>query len=199
MQVTLLEYTPSPELVIANAAAVCYQSPRTDEDNARRLKAMLSAGHLSPLRFAYATFHIIGISLVESHQHVRVAHAGILQRSYRYTEFNGVTITPPSFAKANKGTLSKLQSLEQLAFEVYEELLECGVPKEDARYILPQSITTELVMSGNFQMWLNWIKARTSPHAQWEIRAVATEISNKLATIAPNIFGELNANASNVC
>lgn len=188
MQAILIDHTPNPEAVIAKSAAVCYQSPCTDEDNARRLKAMMSAGHLSPLRFASATFHIGGISLVEATQHVRVAHAGILQRSYRYTEFNGTTITPPSFAKANKGTLSKLQSLEQLAFEVYEELLKCCVPKEDARYILPQSITTELVMTGNFQMWYNWLKARTSPHAQWEIRAVATEIHEHLATIAPNIF-----------
>jgi thymidylate synthase ThyX len=43
-------------------------------------------------------------------------------------------------------------------------------------------------MTGNFQMWLGWLKARTSDKAQWEIRNLAKQIETRLINIAPNIF-----------
>ena len=60
--------------------------------------------------------------------------------------------------------------------------------KEDARLILPQCVTTELIVVGNFQAWLDFINLRDTKEAQWEIRAVAQEIKAQLSSIAPNIF-----------
>jgi thymidylate synthase (FAD) len=72
----------------------------------------------------------------------------------------------------------------------YNELRELGVSKEDARYVLPAGVTTELNVSGNFQAWRDFLKLRTHNAAQEEIREVAKQIGYQLYRIAPNIFSE---------
>jgi len=62
------------------------------------------------------------------------------------------------------------------------------IVKEDARFVLPQSCTTSIIVTGNFQALLYFINLRSSKYAQKEIRNVAIEINNQLAKIAPNIF-----------
>jgi thymidylate synthase (FAD) len=64
---------------------------------------------------------------------------------------------------------------------MYERLIKEGVKKEDARFVLPEATTTELVVTGNFQAWIDFIKLRADKHAQWEIREVARTINNILA------------------
>jgi thymidylate synthase (FAD) len=75
--------------------------------------------------------------------------------------------------------------------QVYKDLITEGVKKEDARFILPQGTTTELLVVGNFQAWYDFIKLRSGKEVQWEIRAVAHEINHQLHKIAPNVFVEL--------
>jgi len=84
MKVTLLDHTADPEHRIGLSAAACYDSKTEREACIKRAAHCRDSGHLSVLRFAYATFGVEGISRVCSHQLVRVAHAGILQRSQRY-------------------------------------------------------------------------------------------------------------------
>lgn len=73
--------------------------------------------------------------------------------------------------------------------DIYDEAIRKGVRKEDARFILPQSCTTEMYVTGNFQAWLDFIARRTDEHAQWEVREVALEIQRLLRGVAPNVFG----------
>ena len=188
MHVELFDYTRDPETAIANAAAVCYGSLVTPEANRMRIMKLMQMGHLSPLRFAYASFRIHGVSRVESHQHVRVAHAGILQESRRYVAGGVDMVYPRSFAAISDHVLTVLDTALKAVDKAYTTLLEAGVPAEDARYIVPQGTSTTFVMTGNFQMWHGWLKARDSKHAQWEIREVASRIHGLLHDLAPNIF-----------
>jgi thymidylate synthase (FAD) len=73
----------------------------------------------------------------------------------------------------------------------YRELIQEGVKKEDARLVLPEFSRTSLLVVGNFQAWVDFIRLRATKEAQWEIRAVAEEIKAQLMTIAPNIFGNV--------
>lgn len=80
MKVELIYCTPDPEAHIGEQASECYDSKTDRESCLRRAAHCVESGHLATLRFAYATVHVAGISRVCSHQLVRVAHAGILQR-----------------------------------------------------------------------------------------------------------------------
>jgi len=190
MIVTLKDHTINPEYTVGENAAICYDS-RTDEESClRRAENCKNQGHMATMRFAYATFNIAGISRVCSHQLVRVAHAGILQRSQRYVKESTVAyVNPPALETLPAHLKYAWQKIQAEAEDMYLHLVDNQLMrKEDARYILPQACQTELNICMNFQGWRDLLKNRTDKHAQWEIRAVALEIQSHLNFIAPRLF-----------
>ena len=190
MNVELIYCTPDPEAHIGAQAAECYDSKTDRESCIKRAAHCVDSGHLATLRFASATVRISGISRVCSHQLVRVAHAGILQRSQRYVKETSVEyIDPPALTQIPLDHQLVWQSIQQQAESLYLTLVNYDLmKKEDARYILPQGCSTSLRITGNFQMWLDLLGNRTTKHAQWEVRNVALEIQRLLAEQAPGIF-----------
>lgn len=187
MEVKLLDHTQNPEVFIGKMAGICYGKENSnDETCVKRAAHCVEKGHLSTLRFAHATFHISGISRVCSHQLVRSKHLDFLQRSQRYCNDSKANIVEPKFD--NSQQVGDFHYAISKSFEMYIGLIESGMKKEDARMILPQCVTTELIVVGNFQAWLDFINLRDTKEAQWEIRAVAQEIKAQLSSIAPNIF-----------
>lgn len=193
MNVTLEHITPDAEAMLGHAASICYDSNTEREACLRRAAHCVTSGHLAVLRFANATFLVEGISRVCSHQLVRVAHAGILQRSQRYVKETSVEfVDPPLLNSVPIEDLAEWHDIQQRAGDLYLRLVGDGsLKKEDARYILPQGCTTSLRITGNFQMWRDLLGNRTTKHAQWEVREVALEIQRQLAAHAPRIFGDL--------
>jgi thymidylate synthase (FAD) len=191
MKVTLVQSTPNPEEHIGLLAGICYgktgeQSP---EQCIKRAEHCVTKGHLSTLRFAHATFLVEDISRICSHQFVRSKHLDFLQRSQRYCNEGDVEIVIPSSIKGEHKTI--VETVYAELTQVYKDLIAEGVKKEDARFILPQGTTTELLVVGNFQAWYDFIKLRSGKEVQWEIREVAHEINRQLHGIAPNVFVEL--------
>lgn len=191
MKVTLLDYTPNAEEAVGRMAAICYDSDIEYDACVRRAIKCKDSGHLATMRFAYATVNVSGISRVCSHQIVRMAHAGILQQSQRYVKQTNIEFVVPDAVRGLPPDLyDKWAGILARSRELYGEAINAGMKKEDARYILPQSCTTELNLCLNFQAWQDFLRNRTDKAAQWEVRGVALEIEKLLHGIAPNLFGE---------
>lgn len=180
--------TPNAEEFIGRMAGICYNSSGTTEACIKRAAKCAQDGHLATLRFAHATFHVSGISRVCSHQFVRSKHLDFLQRSQRYCKEHNQEFTFPDI---NPDLQLIMEDWYIRSQNLYCELLSEGVKKEDARFVLPEATHTELVVCGNLQAWMDFIKLRADKHAQWEIRDVATQINNILAKECPNIFKEI--------
>jgi thymidylate synthase (FAD) len=179
MKVELLHSTPDALAFIGKCAGICYNSSTEREPSIKRAIQCKDKGHLATLRFAHATFHVSGISRACSHQFVRSKHLDFLQRSQRYCKEDEATFVLP-----NTGDIAlnnEILTSYKLSSDCYKFLLASGVKKEDARFVLPEATTTELIVTGNFQAWLDFINLRADKHAQWEIREVAKEINNLLA------------------
>ena len=185
MNVQLVDATENAEYKIAKAAAICYSADTSPEACQRRMGKLLNLNHLATLRFAYATFHISGISRACSHQFVRAKHLDFLQESQRYVNQKNCEFVIPNIEDVAK---ISIQTLYDNCIKTYQNLFDLGVRKEDARYILPNAATTQLYVTGNFQAWKDFLKNRTDKAAQWEIREVALEIEKQLNNIAPNIL-----------
>ena len=183
MKVTLEEHTDP--LNLGKYAGICYGREGNDE---KRLAHIIGVGHLSVLRFGSAVFRIQGISRVCLAQLTRSKHLDYLVRSSRYCDEVDAEMFIPESLGPFEGLISNY--LKQATF-IYQELRAEGVPKQDARYILPQAQETELYVSGNYQAWRDFIKLRSSKSAQTEVREVALEIERQLKEIAPIIFGTL--------
>ena len=189
MKVTLDSYTDP--LLIGKYSGICYDRTGNDEN---RLKHIIEVGHLSCLRFGMAVFKIEGISRVCLSQLTRSVHLSYLVRSSRYCdEGDAEFIRPEGFYKQDDVIQAALISYEDATRQLYKDLRESGMSKQDARFYLPQAQATELYVAGNYQAWKDFIKLRNTKHAQREVRDVAAEIERQLQGIAPVIFGDPDA------
>lgn len=186
MVVELLQITPNAEEFIGKCASICYDSSTDSGACVKRAAACVNKGHLATLRFAHATFQVSNISRACSHQFVRSKHLDFLQRSQRYCSEEDTEFVVP--ATSNHEQLTSIYYAYHQAHELYLQLIANGMKKEDARFVLPEATCTELIVTGNFQAWLDFINLRSGKHAQWEIRDVAKSINNLLANACPNIF-----------
>ena len=185
MHVELLDITPNALEKIGQYAGICYNSSMDSNSCVRRAISCKNKGHLATLRFASAVFHVSGISRVCSHQFVRSKHLDFLQRSQRYcSELQSSVVEPKMTQEQEAEYFTAILGAQ----EAYENLIKLGMKKEDARFVLPEATTTELIVVGNFQAWLDFIALRADTHAQWEIREVAKTINNILSEHVPGLF-----------
>lgn len=214
--VELLSVTPNGEDLIERACRTCYLSfhrydpPKSTEE---LIKKILHHGHFSVLEHASATFRVKGGSRVFTHEMVRHRLVSPSQESQRYVCYadrpgdpearnfkdrprkktrDFEVVVPPSVDAADfvEGASPRETYLAACAeiFELYERLLSAGVPPEDARYLLPNATTSEIVLTGNFREWRHVCTVRTTPQAHWEIRLVIMQILKHMKTLAPIVF-----------
>lgn len=116
-------------------------------------------------RFRYGsfTFLVENISRATANQLVRHRGASISQESQRYVKALNAEFVYPSdnslFDEAYKHSM-----------KIYERLLLSGVKKEDARFVLPNGITTRMVVTFYYREFIHFLRLRLNKHAQWEIR-----------------------------
>ena len=72
--------------------------------------------------------------------------------------------------------------------KAYKKLIELGVPEEDARYILPEACTTNIVVTMNARELLHFFKLRLCNRAQKETREMAELMLKECMLVAPEIF-----------
>ena len=184
MQITMTDVTENAEVKVAEYAAICYDADTSPDRNEKRVKSLMKQRHLATLRFASATFLVEGISRVCSHQIVRHPHLSFLQRSQRYCKDEDMGFVVPNSLKGVQAYEDALWNVR----DIYLSLIKSGVRKEDARFVMPQASVTEMYITGNFQAWFDFLVRRLDPHAQWEIRLVASMIYGYLRNVAPNVF-----------
>lgn len=188
LNISLLAFTPEPEYVICKAAHVCYSNLPINEidasDSERMIQKLIGSGHLSPLEHANFTFAVEGISIVCLKQLTRHRLASYSVRSQRYVPVEQDDFVTP------RGAL-----VEEITKRIggYRSALDDGLKKEDARYALPQAVTTALVLTMNARELLHFFRLRCCHKAQWEIRQLACAMLETVKTVAPNIFKKAGA------
>jgi thymidylate synthase (FAD) len=192
--VRLLYITKNAENLIEKAYRNCWQSkPKNKSIKERKsfIKRCISMGHLSPLEFADAAFEILG-SRAFTHQLVRHRLASYAQESQRYVKIKDLNyFVIPKTIKNNKEALKIFKKTLKEIFDSYESLIQLGIPKEDARYILPNSTMSKIFVKMNFRAWRHFLKLRCDTSAQWEIRDIAKEILKILYKNPPSVFEDL--------
>jgi len=139
----------------------------------------------SVLEHIYFTFLIEGISRVTSHQLVRHRIASYTQESQRYSAAERTYIVPKTMVKY--GFESRFRELIDKLYRLYDEMIKSGIPYEDARYVLPQAVTTKILMTVNLRELIHIACLRLSPHAQWEIRELVKLMISEVSKIIPEI------------
>ena len=198
MQVILLSYTPNPDELVAAAARLCYKDVSAADllsDEGHNLSHKLIAdlfrsGHTSTFEHVSFTFGIDGLSRVASHKLVRHRLASFSQQSQRYVKMTpdpDAVVIPPSVL-SNPEALSVFQECVRQSQEAYSRLITLGIPKEDARFILPHGHSTRLVLTMNARELHHFFSLRLCRRAQWEIHELARNMLALCREKAPVLF-----------
>jgi thymidylate synthase (FAD) len=207
MKVKLIAYTPNPDKLVYMAAKQTIsnkviEETSVSEDQIRTfLRKLHNLGHNSVFEHVSFTFLISGISRACSHQLVRHRLASYSQLSQRRTGIVSTTsseinVVLPQTIMDNREAHAVFDGITGESFRAYRRLEELGIPKEDARYVLPEGTTTILYMTMNGRELLHVIKLRTDESAQWEIRELFTKMEEEVKRVAPAIFSVLDLEAA---
>ena len=135
------------------------------------------------------TFAVEGVSRSCSHQLVRHRLASYSQQSQRFIEVRRLkehVVVPETVA----GDASRpFNAFIDAASETYQGLLERGVPREDARFVLPNATETSLLVTMDGRALLHFFGLRCCTRAQWEIKALADAMLAQVRAVEPGLFG----------
>lgn len=136
------------------------------------------------------TVCFLNMSRTATHQLVRHRNA-ITQESQRYTSYKDSSFTSPDTSEyLSKDTFNikifghtayniTLKDLGNELLKIYNQLVDQKVKKEDARAFLPSNVNCgKLYMTFTYDTLCKFLKLRTDSHAQAEIRAYASVISD---------------------
>ena len=205
IKVKLLEYTPEPERVVAMAARLCYSASGAEELSERlseaevqkMVKKMVALGHASTIEHVSFTFGIEGVSRVLTHQLVRHRIASYDQQSQRYVAAHGFQYITPPTVEANSVAKERFDKLLSEIRSAYDDLVEMGIPKEDARYVLANATETKILVTMNARALLHFFNLRCCNRAQWEIRDMAYKMLAEVKKVAPTLFHNAGASCVN--
>lgn len=190
MNVKLESITPDAEKTIIRIARVSNPKNQDNPEYAGLIRYCINHQHWSVFEHGHMTLEI-ETSLAIATQIIRHRSATFQQFSARYSDISELGFEPIQLRKqAEKNRQSSAEILEydisnrlqdniqsHLAWarRLYLELLDAGVAKECARFILPQCTTTRMYMTNNIRGWIHYIQQRTKEDVQLEHRLVALE------------------------
>jgi len=189
MNVKLVSVTPEAEKHIGYVARVSNPKNQDNPKVAGLLSYCIKHGHWSVFEQAYMTLEI---------ETTRGLAAQILRhRSFTYQEFsqryadsnllgdielpelrrqddknrqNSINDLDPELVESlNK----QMETLFSSAFSLYNQMLEDGVAKECARFVLPLVTPTKIYMTGSARSWIHYIQLRSGHGTQKEHMDIA--------------------------
>ena len=195
MKVVLLAHTPDPERLVATAGRTCYSAKSPSEIYAElteeEIVKQLSIIHGSCYEHAVFTFALEGISRACSQQIERHRLASYSQQSQRYVSMSKADVVmPESILDDEQGAQREYLWYKAVDTSVamYDELVAAGVPKEDARMLLPIGMQTNVIVTMNARELMHFFGLRCCERAQKEVRDVAEAMKRECIRVAPNLF-----------
>lgn len=192
------DYYPSPDDVRDNGNTYVLNEAATISF----IEKQAYRGHWGPWEHPSITFSVEGMSRVTMAQITRHRHMSFDVQSMRYVNFEDADVTvprsltdPDHFSrKDGEVPLSEERQSEwerryeeyvNNCVELYENMVEDGVPEEDARYILPLGTKVNVTFSGNARTMLHVLNLRARANAQWEVRDLSEKITDHLKDWIP--------------
>lgn len=177
MKVEILDATPRPDELVSYAAGICYGK---DDYSLGRIEHCYGLGHGSPFEHVKVTLEISELSRACTHQWVRHRLASYNQHSQRYCDQREMGYIVPPSIQDNWEALETFNEAIATIEWAYDKLLTLGIKREDARYILPEANETKILVTMNLWSLYHFLRVRTEPGAQWEIKEIAWAIHDAL-------------------
>lgn len=187
-----------PSEIVAKEGAKYFGNKATDGGKGteadRLMRHIIVSKHTSTLEHITFTFAIEGVSralLAQLTRH-RVGFSFSVQ-SQRYVRFGSDDKSggfdyaiPESVKTKGEDYVSHFKDIMREFQDSYDSLRRMGIPAEDARAVLPNAATTNLVMTVNLRSLLDFYsKRRKGNGAQAEIAELAEHLRKEVVKVEP--------------
>ncbi|MGN0773562.1 MAG: FAD-dependent thymidylate synthase [Candidatus Ventricola sp.] len=185
MNVTLIRFTPEPDKLCGEAAALC---TGYDGDPINALRGAMGSGHENVAEHAVFTFRIEDVSRSLLAQLTRHRIASFSVQSQRYCGIPHNAVVPESVRNASSYVYYAFMDAIASSHDAYDWLVDNGIPAEDARMVVPEGELTKLIMTMNARELRHFFSLRCCNRAQWEIRRMAWLMLDECLVVAPELF-----------
>ena len=172
---------------------------KLSERDAKLLKYLATHQHWTPFAHPQITLRIKAPISIRTQMFK--SKVGFVENeiSRRYVSFEPEFYTPEWRGKPTDGAKQGSEDFIQLSVmdekkyldavrscvDSYDPLLEAGVAREQAPFVVPQGMYTEWYWTGSLAAYARFYKQRIDEHAQWEIRQYAEAIGNIVRPLFP--------------
>lgn len=192
MNVKLISVTPDAEKQIAYCARVSNPKNQENDSFAGLLKYCIKHRHWSIFEHAFMTVEL-NTSLAVATQVLRHRSFTYQQFSQRYADSKELQLEIPIPDLRRQDTKNRQNSIDDVdeftkqefeiqiqrhfasAMDLYQTMLDKGIAKECARFVLPLATPTRLYMSGSIRSWIHYIQLRSANGTQKEHMDIANE------------------------
>ena len=202
-KVKLIQATPNPEQNMAYIARVSNPKNQDNESFEGLLKYCIHHQHWSVFEQAYMTLEI--------NTNRGIAAQILRHRSFTFQEFSQRYADSTELGKIplpelrRQDVKNRQNSIDDLpadvsenfrkriklqfdhAVDLYEDMLEAGVAKECARFVLPLATPTRIYMTGSCRSWIHYINLRSSNGTQKEHMEIAEDCKKVFAEQYPTV------------
>lgn len=191
MKVRIVNITEDAEQLMIYIARVSNPSNQDNPEYEKLLNFCIKNEHWSVFEHAHMTIEI-ETSVAMTTQIIRHRSFTFQQFSQRYADPTQIGFEPIELRRqSDKNRQSSVEPIDADAAEeiqeawngileeiqwLYTKMIESGVAKECARFILPQCTASKIYMTGNIRSWIHYLMLRTQENVQKEHRVIAQAI-----------------------
>ena len=204
MSVKLISVTPDAEQTMAYVARVSNPNNQENPNYAKLLAYCIKHNHWSVFEQAFMTLEIETNRGIAA-QILRHRSFTFQEFSQRYADTNLITEHIPVPDLRRQDTKNRQNSTDDLgdyvklkyqteiaehftaANNLYKRLLDAGVAKECARFVLPLATPTRIYMSGSCRSWIHYINLRSANGTQKEHMDIALECKRVFSEQFPTV------------
>lgn len=198
------------ERIVEVGGRICYDSfskPRPG-GNAAYIENILDSKHGAVIEHANFTLLFTGVSRSLTHEFVRHRVGfSYSQRSQRYVDESGSDFVPPPAIVDDPDLMHLWQEATEFTSVIYKKISDKIIANQSAkaktqgektalrksargaaRSVLPNSISTQIMVTANARAWRHFVALRGAMPAEDEIRQLACNVARIMKTEAPNLF-----------
>ena len=204
MNVKLVSVTPDAEKMMAYVARVSNPNNQDNEKFAGLLKYCIKHGHWSVFEQAFMTLEINTTRGLAA-QILRHRSFTFQEFSQRYADTNLLSEEIPLPKLRRQDMKNRQNSTDDIdpyiiqkyeilmeehfkaSMDLYNKMLDDGIAKECARFVLPLSTPTRVYMTGSCRSWVHYIHLRSAHGTQKEHMDVANECKTVFTQQFPTV------------
>lgn len=193
MKVTLINYTQdaSTLLLFTKSTRLTMNPGLMDEIRSwpaeKKLEELEYMANTIPSSWEFVdyVFLVEGVSRAYTHQQVRTRAASYAQQTMRVLNMGEFDYVYTDRVAENPAAKAQIDTALKAIKLAYNNIIELGLPAEDARGILPTNIATNIVCKFNLRTFVDLSKSRTGGRTQSEYQKVVNAMVDEVLAVHP--------------